>query len=201
VQNVRHPFTDSETVLPKTEIITLYADGSLNLSESVRAYTELLLNRRESFQNNQTQFFQIGYTHDALNYGFGGPTEDGAIGDPFSRITGAGLVSPTPLLDSNDSSQRVDYGRLLVGLGGRVNSAGYFNDWTWDLYAQHSHNKGQHSRDVVLLDSMNTRDFRTGSCAGTVTEVAQRQCIDVRWDAPRAGGRLLPARDRVPGGC
>lgn len=185
VENADHPFNDFDTVVPKTERFTFYLDGSYELTGGVEAYGEVLLNRRKSYQNGSRQFWQFGFTSDFFG--------DGTLGDPIVQgITGAALISPTSYTDHSDTSQTVDYMRFVGGLRGEF-TGGFMSGWSWDVYGQHSRNDGDYRSDQILQDSIDTQDFRTASCVGTVTPVGGRDCIDIDWNDPQfLAGNLTP---------
>ncbi len=181
VENSQHPFTAFDTVVPKTERFTFYVDGAYELTESIEAFGEVLLNRRETEQNSSRQFWQFGFTSNstlpAIFFG------DPALGDPFAPgFTGDYLISPTTYTDHSDTSQRVDYMRFLGGLKGSF--GGGLGGWNWNLYAQHSRNKGKYRSDQILDDAVDSQDFRTASCAGSNLPISGRPCIDINWTDP-----------------
>ncbi|MFN5903555.1 MAG: hypothetical protein ACK439_11405, partial [Novosphingobium sp.] len=71
VQNAYHPFVDEQTIIPETDLYTVYAEGSFELSESVELFGEFLFNRRETYQNGWRQFWNFGYTGDLYGTGAG----------------------------------------------------------------------------------------------------------------------------------
>lgn len=181
VENSQHPFTAADTVIPKTERFTFYLDGAYDLTETIQAYGEILLNRRETAQNGSRQFWQFGFTSNSTlpSALFGDP----APGDPFAvGFTGDYLLSPTTYTDHADNSQTVDYGRFLGGFKGAFGS--FLEGWNWDVYAQHSRNKGRYRSDQILDDAIDSQDFRTGSCVGTNLPISGRPCIDINWVDP-----------------
>lgn len=62
VQNAYHPFVNEQTLIPKTDRYTLYADAAYKLTDGVEAYAEFLGNRRKTYQNGWRQFWTFGYT-------------------------------------------------------------------------------------------------------------------------------------------
>lgn len=114
------------------------------------------------------------------------------FGDPFSPgFDGAVLISPTGITDHAGSSQRVQYTRYVGGLRGDFGNIA--PSWSWDLYAQRAENRGRYTDDRIYQDSIDTQDFRTGSCVGTVTAIRQAPCIDINWTDPQfLAGNLSP---------
>ncbi|MEX0644288.1 MAG: TonB-dependent receptor [Parvularculaceae bacterium] len=184
VINEHHPLVDYDTVIPETTRFTFYVDGALELDDGVELYTELLINRRETYQNGSRQFWQFGWSSSSTLPGlfFGLP----GSGDPFAPgWTGDVLVSPTAYTDHADNSQRVDYLRALAGIRGEFRGAGFMENWTWDIYAQQSRNRGKYRSEQIFNDSIaEFQDFRTASCVGQTTSISMQPCIDLPWFDP-----------------
>lgn len=182
--NYYHPSVNQQSVIPSTKRMTAYFAGEYDLTDNVTFYTEGLFNRRETYQNGQRQFWQFGFTSDSNlpSVFFGDPSR----GDPAAvGFTGDYLISPTIVTDFNDSSQRVDYYRMVTGLKGDFGSSGFLSSWKWDVFAQFSRSAGSYTNDQVLDDSIAQQDFRTASCAGQLSQYAQRPCLDINWTDPR----------------
>lgn len=175
VENAFHPFIENSTVSPQIERYTAYAQGSFELTDNVELFAEVLHNRRKTKQNSYRQFWNFGYVEDFAGFGFG---------DPFAPgFTGAVLISPTTITDHFGTSQQVDYTRGVAGARGDFGS--FLDGWSWDAYGQYSHSKGIYETDVIFDDSVDTQDFRTASCVGTVTAVRGVPCIDISFTDPR----------------
>ncbi|MGH8244151.1 MAG: TonB-dependent receptor plug domain-containing protein, partial [Steroidobacteraceae bacterium] len=61
VVNSDHPFQDQQSLIPRNELVTIFADGEFDLTESVSAYAEVLLNRRKTKNNGYRQFWSYKY--------------------------------------------------------------------------------------------------------------------------------------------
>ena len=68
VQNDFHPFVLEQSIIPKTERYTAYADAAYELTDGVEAYAEFLANRRKTYQNGWRQIWAFGGTYDALRH-------------------------------------------------------------------------------------------------------------------------------------
>ncbi|WP_425994041.1 TonB-dependent receptor plug domain-containing protein [Caulobacter sp. DWR1-3-2b1] len=170
VLDYNSPFNLASSLTPRTERHTVYLTGAYDITDSVEAYGEVLLNRRSSKTNGYRQFWSYFYTGDY---------------DPFSAgFTGDFILSPTPVTNFNRAGQKVDYQRYLGGLRGDFGGVDFLKGWDWDIFAQHSHSKGLYSQDVILDDALRSSAFRTGSCAGTITPISKRKCVDVSWVTP-----------------
>ncbi len=177
VQNNYHPLMDQDTLIPTTDRYTLYVDAAYEFSPAAEVYTELLYNKRETFFDGSGQVWQfgLGETNGGL---FGFPS---FFSDPLAvGFGGPALYSPTAFIDWYDSSQEIDYYRGVLGLRGDISSS-----WSYDLYGQYSRSDGDYTNQRVLQDSIDTQDFRFGSCVGTVTAVTGRPCVDVDWYSGR----------------
>jgi len=185
VLDYNSPFNLAASLTPRTERNTIYAQGSFDITSSVEAYGEVLLNRRTTKTNGYRQFWTYLYTED--------------LGDPFSQgFTGDFVLSPTPVTNLNRTGQKVDYQRYVGGLRGDFGGVEFLKGWDWDIFAQYSHSKGEYSHDVILDDAVNSADGRsdfgsfglgeansiprpTASCVGYKTPVSNRDCVDVNW--------------------
>jgi iron complex outermembrane receptor protein len=174
IRNDYHPYVEEQTIIPETDLYTLYADASYELTDSIEAFGEFLFNRRETYQNGWRQFWNFGYTGDL--YGTGTPATLWANG-----WTGVNLLSPTAITNQSDSSQKVDYYRGVGGFRGNVGSAG---DWKWEVYGQYSKSIGRYRTQQVLQDVYDTGYFQSASCVGTVTPISGKKCIDIPWNDP-----------------
>ncbi|MDG2532450.1 TonB-dependent receptor [Sphingomonas sp. HITSZ_GF] len=169
IDHLYSPIYGQDTVIPETKRLTFYGDASIHLGEHVEAYAEGLWNRRESKQNGSRQFWNYMYTED--------------WGGPATGFTGNGFISPTPITDHFDSSQRVDYWRAVGGLRGDFGS--FLKGWTWDGYVQYSKSVGTYTQDQIYQDAIDQQSWRFDACQpGEVTAVRGAPCVDVRWTDP-----------------
>ncbi|MFC3100299.1 TonB-dependent receptor domain-containing protein [Altererythrobacter lauratis] len=60
VTNYYHPLMDNDTVIPQTNLYTLYIDAAYELTGGIEFYTELLYNKRDNFVNASGQIYQFG---------------------------------------------------------------------------------------------------------------------------------------------
>ena len=182
VLDYNSPFNLASSLTPRTERNTVFAQGSFDITSSVEAYGEVLLNRRATKTNGYRQFWSYFYTGDY---------------DPFSAgFTGDYILSPTPVTNRNRSGQRVDYQRYVGGLRGDFGSIDFLKGWDWDVFTQYSHSKGLYSQDVILQDAVDIGAFRTGSCLGQTTPVSNRKCVDVSWVTPDfLAGKYTPEEE------
>lgn len=174
IRNDYHPYVEEQTIIPETDLYTVYADGSYQLTDSIEAFGEFLFNRRETYQNGWRQFWNFGYTGDL--YGTGTPATIWANG-----WQGVNLLSPTAITNQADSSQKVDYYRGVGGFRGNLGGAG---DWKWEVYGQYSKSIGRYRTQQILQDVYDTGLYQASSCVGTVTPISGKQCIDIPWADP-----------------
>lgn len=172
VQNAYHPFVEQQSIIPRTDLYTVYADAAYEITDGIELFGEFLFNRRETYQNGWRQFWNFGYTGDL--YGTGAVTNFWAPG-----WQGVNLLSPTGITDLNDSSQSVDYYRGVGGARG-----GFGGSWKWEVYGQYSKSIGKYRQQQILQDVYDTGYFQTASCVGTRTPVSGKQCIDLPWADP-----------------
>jgi len=176
-------------VISDVERYTIFAQGDYELTPGIEAYTELLYNKRKTHNNGYQQFgiFQFTGSSD-LPFFFCDPTvnncDPGDAGDPFNAdFAGNFLLQPLALVKS-DFATNIDYYRGVFGLRGDF--GGHFlSGWHWDVYGQYSRSEGDYTQDVIVNDALRTAEFRTRSCAGQVTPISGRQCIDLDFTDPR----------------
>lgn len=176
VQNAYHPFVEEQTIIPETDLYTVYAEGSFEITDSVEVFGEFLFNRRETYQNGWRQFWNFGYTGEL--YGTGAGTSYNLWGDGFG---GVNFISPTGITNLSDSSQKVDYYRGVAGLRGDF---GANDNWRYEVHGQYSRNIGRYRSQQILQDAYDSGYFQTASCVGTTLPVSGKQCIDIPWADP-----------------
>ena len=175
VQNAYHPYVGEQTIIPKTDLYTIYLEGEYEILDSVELFGEFLYNKRKTYQNGWRQFWNFGYTGDL--YGTGGSTDYNVWGGGW---TGVNFISPTPITNHADDSQEVDYYRGVAGLRG-----GLTGTWNWEVYGQYSRSNGKYRSEQILQDAYDSGYFQTASCVGSVLPVSGKQCIDIPWADPR----------------
>jgi iron complex outermembrane receptor protein len=178
VQNAYHPFVEEQTIIPKTTLITAYAEGSYELSDGIEAFGEFLFNRRKTYQNGWRQFWNYGGTSDYA-------TTIWADG-----WTGLNILSPLGITNHNDNSQKVDYYR---GVGGLRGSFGTNDNWRWEVYGQYSKSIGRYRTEHLLQEIYDIGGYQSTSCVGRTTPFSGKQCIDLPWMDPNfLRGEMTP---------
>ncbi len=170
--NAYHPKMREETVIPKTERLTAYLDASYEISDNLEVGAELLYNNRKTETTGFRQLYYLtGYTSN-----FGG-------GDPFTPgWTGNYYISPTVFSDHNGARLDLDYYRGVAWADGKF--GGMLEGWNYNAYAQFSRSSGTYENDIIYKDSVDLHDYRTSSCAGGLTPISRRPCIDINWTTP-----------------
>lgn len=176
VQNAYHPFVAEQTIVPETDLFTIYSEGSYEISDSVELFGEFLYNRRKTYQNGWRQFWNFGWTGDIYSTGAGNYWN--YWGDGWQ---GLNFISPTPITNHSDNSQKVDYYRGVGGLRGDIGGAG---DWKYEVYGQYSRSIGRYRSEQILQDAYDSGYFQYSSCVGTTLPVSGKQCIDIPWADP-----------------
>jgi iron complex outermembrane receptor protein len=179
IQDDFSPFTLEQSIVPKTERYTLYADAAFELTDGIEAYGEFLANRRKTYQNGWRQIWAFGGTSDyAETYWAQG-------------WTGYNWLSPLAATNHYDASQTVDYWRGVGGIRGDF--GGLLKGWSYDAYVQYSHNKGLYRNEQFLQDIYDVSSFQSASCVGTVLPRSGKQCIDLPWTDPNfLAGNFTP---------
>lgn len=174
VQNAYHPFVEEQTIIPKTDLFTVYGQANLEITDSIEGFGEFLFNRRKTYQNGWRQFWNFGWTGDIFSTGAGNYYN--YWGDGFQ---GYNFISPTGITNHSDNSQKVDYYRGVGGFRGDLGS-----NWKWETYVQYSRSIGRYRSEQILQDVYDTGYFQYSSCVGTVTPISGKQCIDLPWADP-----------------
>ena len=183
VTNADHPFQDDASLIPKTELTTVYGEAKFDINDDTTVYGELLLNRRENYVNGYRQFWSYTYNESSDYFtGNSAPTADGWTGNQW--------LSSTPITDQNDNKITVDYSRVVAGLMG--NFSGDWSDWSYDLSIQKSRSEGEYMSQQVLDDAMRGNNWLPGLCAGTKL-ASGADCIDLPWFDPQfLAGNFTP---------
>lgn len=185
LRNAYHPFEQKSSVIPQTDRYTLYADASFEISDGIEFYAEGLFNRRETYVDSYSQFYNFGYTD---LYAPGDPD------DPFpgwSSFGGLGaFISPTGILDDYDNWIEVDYYRGVAGFRGDLT-----DNLQFDIHGQYSLSKGKYTFDQILqdvIDQQTDRAYGYG-CAGLFSPISGKPCLQMNWVDPRVmAGDLTP---------
>ncbi|MGE4323071.1 MAG: TonB-dependent receptor, partial [Sphingobium sp.] len=184
--NRYHPFERKSSVEPETSRHTLYADGSFAIADGIELYGEGLFNRRRTSVDSYSQFYIFGYT----DLYAAGDADDPFPGWSSSDASGV-FVSPTGILDQYDNETRVDYYRAVGGVRGDITPRVRF-----DIFGQYSQSRGRYRLQQIVNDvitQQTERAFGMG-CAGLVTPISNRQCVQMNWVDPRVmAGDLTPA--------
>ncbi len=183
VQNNFHPRRYNDTIIPQTDLYTVYLDGAYELTDFAEFYVEGLFNKRKTYVNSSAQIYMFGNGEYLYEPGeetgvFGLPNDPLAVG-----WSGAGYFSPTGFTDFVDSEVEVDYWRAVAGFRGDITS-----NWSYDVYGQYSRSEGTYRNQTPLNDALDVAIFRSASCEGTVVGAGtdiERPCVDIDWYSPR----------------
>jgi iron complex outermembrane receptor protein len=188
VVNGYHPFEAKSSAIPETNRYTGYAQANFDVTDTLKVYAEGLFNRRETYHDTYSQFYNFGYTD---QYAPGDPD------DPFPGfhgLNGRGVfLSPTGILDNYDQQINVDYYRGVLGIQGDITDRIGF-----DLHGQYSKSDGTYQLDQILQDSITQQTDRAYGygCAGLFTEITNKACLQINWTDPRVMyGDLTPAEE------
>jgi iron complex outermembrane receptor protein len=188
-------------VFPDIERMTLYAEGSFELTPDIELFTELMFNNRKTHTDSVQQVSSFQFTGNSiLPFFFCAPSDFNCspfdAGDPFNdEFEGNFLLRPLIIRES-ESGTDINYYRGVVGARGKF-GGGFASGFNWDVHAQYSRSDGDYFQDVTLADSVFTQDFRTASCVGLVTPVTGRPCIDIDFTDPRVLSGNLTAEERA----
>lgn len=202
LQNTFGALESQQDVLPKRERITVWADGSFQITDNIEAVGEFLYNNRQTdfFSNRQLFFFQFPGFSPLLVSFFCNPATDPCdptdVGDPLNEgFSGNVLFRPVILVPTGNSTD-VDYYRAVGGLRGDFADNFLAGNWRWDSYVQFSRSDGDYTFQRIFEDAVETQQWRTNLCAGTVTRIRGVPCIDIDFTDPRVlAGNFTPEEE------
>ena len=199
-QDFYHPLQDQTTLSPSIERMSIVAEGEYDITDNLKAYGEVLLNRRTTMNDSYTQIYSFQY-----QYRYAGSP---VFGDPVAEAAGWTLRddleadeyyyvlhSPTAITDWADETVGIDYVRLVAGLSGDL--AFPMPGWNFDLSAQFSRSDGDRKEQVAFVDAITDYELRTDLCAGTVTRYRGVPCVDVDWYAPDFNYGILTPQEQA----
>lgn len=181
---------NQDSVIPDTRRFTIYGEGGYDITDNVSLYFEGLYNRRKTQTTAHRQLFFYQFTgNSVLPYYFCDqsttPGCQNSPGDPFNTaFSGAQLLEPVIIAPFNSSTD-VKYFRGVAGV--HADLSHLLRNGFADFYFQHSRSSGDYSRDIIYRDAVEfgVAEFRTQSCAGTVTAIRGVPCVDINYTDPR----------------
>ncbi|MFC3052933.1 TonB-dependent receptor domain-containing protein [Kordiimonas pumila] len=182
VADYDHPYQNEIALIPKVETFTGLMEGEYEITDSITAYAEVLVNRRKTYANGYRQYWSYIYNSNNLIFDAGDVGEGNA--NPLADgWTGENWLSPTPITDWFDSAVDIDYMRVVTGVKGDFGDM--LPGWDWDVSAQFSRSDADYYNQQILNDSIDMTMFRTSLCgADEVTPISGKQCVDVDWLDP-----------------
>ncbi|HVY88454.1 MAG TPA: TonB-dependent receptor [Hyphomonadaceae bacterium] len=199
VENFHHPFQDNQSLSPEVERMTVFANGEWDLNDHATIYAEALLNRRTTKVSSYRQFWTFQYVYD---YGYinNGVSDGDYVGDPLAIAQGwtgdNTFFSPTTITDHAGDTTQVDYMRFVGGARGDLNFLG-MDGWTWDTSVQFSRSRGSYKTDIIWDDAITPYQYRSDTCAGTVTDYRGVPCMDINWYDPQFLAGNFSAAERA----
>ena len=163
--NSTHPFQEIQTMIPETEVSSVYFQGDYDLTNNVSLYSEILHSRRVTKINSYRQFWEPFI-----------PAWFGLV----EGWDGFVFLDPTAITDHSGSETTIDYSRAVLGLEGAI---GY---WNWDVSYQRSLNRGTYKQKVILRDALEmASDAIWGDpCEGEFSPVSNRPCYAIDFFTP-----------------
>jgi iron complex outermembrane receptor protein len=200
VTNSDHPFQNAESLVPEQEVTTFYAEGAYQLTDTVELYGEVLLNRRETHQNDYRQYWTFLTYSGNFDFYYGyGPTNGAQVARDAGWL-GPVLLSPTAITDHSDTDIEVTFTRYLAGLRGDFGDT----SWGWDFSVSHNVSDGDYREELLYADSIYDSEWNyvnstvtsvgnQASCVGNVSTVRGAPCVDIPWYSPALlAGDLSP---------
>ncbi|CAN7575933.1 TonB-dependent receptor plug domain-containing protein [Caulobacter sp. LjRoot300] len=164
---------------------TIYLTGSYDITPNVEAYTELLLNRRKSSGASIMYLFETVSGDNPANSVATGLQTAGASGDAIPLI-----------LLPHFQRETIDYGRIVGGLRGTINGAGFLNNWDWDVYGQYGKSDAKYTSDFIYQDRVYATTGGSGlACDPSEITVSGGSCMTIDYFNPAVlAGNLTPAQ-------
>ncbi|OCW97095.1 TonB-dependent siderophore receptor [Alishewanella sp. HH-ZS] len=166
-----HPFQDRQSMVPETEVGSVFLLGNYDFNDHVSGYSELIISRRTTTTNSFRQFWTAelsgqGFIRPGVIDGWGGSQRIGYM--------------PVAMTDHSGVKTTVDYSRYVVGFEGSV------GDWNWDVSYQNSYNRGDYDTKIILRDAMIMAQNAVygGPCVGQNSPVSGKPCTLVDWLSP-----------------
>lgn len=138
----------SGDMITRSQLISVFATASKELSDNFEVYGEALWTRRESRQNylywfnpNSAGVMSADHPHNPFNYANNKNWVDQA-GNPLQSARSTLYFSFL-----QQPEQKVDFLNTVIGMRGNL-----FNDWKWDLYANYSRSEAVSSQLFAYHD-------------------------------------------------
>ncbi|MEJ2816957.1 MULTISPECIES: TonB-dependent receptor [unclassified Caulobacter] len=164
---------------------TIYLTGSYDITPNVEAYTEVLLNRRKSSGTSIMYLFETVSGDNPNNSVAAGLQAGGASGDAIPLI-----------LLPHFQRETIDYGRVVGGLRGTINGAGFLNNWDWDVYGQYGKSDAKYTSDFIYADRVYATTGGSGlGCDPSEITISGGSCMNIDYFNPNVlAGNLTPAQ-------
>lgn len=164
---------------------TIYLTGSYDITPNVEAYTEVLLNRRKSSGTSIMYLFETVSGDNPNNSVAPGLQAGGASGDAIPLI-----------LLPHFQRETIDYGRVVGGLRGTINGAGFLNNWDWDVYGQYGKSDAKYTSDFIYADRVYATTGGSGlGCDPSAITISGGSCMNIDYFNPNVlAGNFTPAQ-------
>lgn len=198
LEHLYNPQLNQDSVIPETKRYTVYGEASYDITDDVSLFFEGLYNRRQTKTTAHRQLFFPQFTGNSiLPYFYCDQTLTPGCqfssGDPLNtQFSGDQLLEPIVIAPFNSSTD-VKYWRGVVGA--HANLSKILPNGAVDFYFQHSDSNGDYNRDIIFRDAVEfgVAEFRTQTCAGTLTAIRHVPCIDINYTDPRVlAGNFTP---------
>jgi iron complex outermembrane recepter protein len=135
LEPLNNPLLNSVEAISPVSRYSVFLFGGYDLTPTTQLYGSFIFNQRDSNQNSVAQLF--------------GATNPAAPQNP-------GFADPLPvLLETEPSSQTVDYFRVVGGVKGSLPSWANFQNWTYDVFAQYSLSDASYTQRYIPTDLAN----------------------------------------------
>jgi iron complex outermembrane receptor protein len=170
---------DQGSIVSPSKLYTLTGRGGFDLTPNTEVYGGFLLNRRDSAQISDRQFFPdvyAGMDNTPASLKTLCTVSNPGCANPFFGPVGPVLLPIVPL--KFDFDQRVDYANVDGGIRGKLGDFPIFGGWDWDVHARASRSEGTYGYDFIYNDRVNAIDG-LGANNNTTSSVCNQNQITV----------------------
>jgi len=200
-----NPLFEQGTAISPVSRYTFTLFGGYDITPHAQVYGSVLLNQRDSEQDLVDQFFLVPLNPDnPFNTALGpNPAVSARFGCAGICVSGFGF--PIPIIQqAAPATQKVDYGRFVVGVKGDLPEMPFLHNWTYDIYGQFSRSDASYTQVYQKADRV---EATAGAGAGTngcdvnntfygTPSMAQLEpgvaCVPVNYIAAAANGHFTP---------
>ncbi|HWA62688.1 MAG TPA: TonB-dependent receptor [Caulobacteraceae bacterium] len=180
------PIIQNSDVISPVKRATFFLSGSYDITPQVEAYTEVLLNQRRS---SGTYYQYLFEWVDPTN-----PTNTVAPGLIAGGVNPALAYARPLVIFPYNEQERINYGRILGGLRGKIGGSSFLSGWDWDIYAQYGRSDARYTQDFIYQDRVFATTGPGVACdPSQITVSGPVSCMAIPWFSEHfLAGNLTP---------